>query len=130
MSVWNKPPNLEPPTISSEKINEDKPVKNNIHGIVPQEVSCGLGVFKTPLYDKHIYESCHRVREIRREEDMIVWMRYYDFHLKNMYGIFLSSLKRYNIRTRLSFDEFRVYVYSCTIARLDPYIHKRVRPLI
>ena len=126
MSAWAKPPTIKT-SVESEKIVEIAPAGG---GVIPQTISYSITTFKESEIDKKIFEECRRLKDLRYEEDMIVWMRYYDSHLKNMYGILLSGLSKYNIKTRLSFDEFRLYVYKCTVPRLNPRIHKRVRPLI
>ena len=131
MSVWDKPLDLKPSIFPSKISDKEKVNSNNNNlGIIAEEISCGITDFKISPQDRHIYEKCQEIKNKRLYEDMLIWMNYYDSHLKNMYDIFLSSLKKYNIKTRIFFDEFRLYVYRCTVPRLDPYIHKKVRPLI
>lgn len=131
MSAWNKSLDFKPSISPCKPIEEVKlDPKDNNFGIIAEKINCGISDFKISSHDKDIYEKCQKDKDNRLYEDMITWMNYYDLHLKNMYGIFLSGLKKYNIKTRILFDEFRLYVYRCTVPRLDSYIHKKVRPLI
>ena len=131
MSAWLKPPILTSKTIDAPKPDDKSGDKSQAKPeILHQTVNYGIENFKLFESERVLAERCYHLDAHQREEDMVVWMRYYHPHLKHMYGIFLSGLSRFHIKNGLSFDEFRLFAYNNTIPRLCHRIHKRIRPLI
>lgn len=126
MSKWSKPLILKE-IESDEKVETKHSLK---HGIIDEAISCGIRPFQPSGIDKKIAEDHRRSTHQESLWERDVWMHHYHSHLKNMYGILMDGLKKFNIQSRLSFDEFRLYAYDRTLTQLDPCTHKRVRPLI
>lgn len=80
---------------------------------------------------KEEVELSHRIAnakkldlEMEYEHQKSVWMQHYHSDLVNMYKI----LKR-GIRSSVSFDEFKMFVFENTERFFDPSLNKKVRPL-
>jgi len=124
MSKWSK-------RIILKETDPEKfePKNYSKSGIICEAVSCCINPFQPTDIDKKIAEDRRRsiLQESLQEQDM--WMYHYHLHLKNMYAILMNNLKKLNIQSGLSFDEFRIYVYDCTLTQIDSCTHKRIRPL-